>query len=71
MTGRHRLEIDPACPGLIADLEQVIYAANGELDKKSNPMLTHHSDGLGYWLVRDFPIVRRDTVGFARSRWLS
>ena len=63
MAGLHRLAIDPACAGTIADLEQVIYADNGELDKKTNPMLTHHSDGLGYWLARDFPIVSQVRVG--------
>jgi len=70
VTGRHRLEVDPACHGLIADLEQVIYAENGELDKKSNPMLTHLSDGLGYWLVRDFPPAPLLRAGFARAEWL-
>jgi hypothetical protein len=57
MTGAHRLLIDPSNRGLIADLEQVIFADNGELDKKSNPDLTHLSDGLGYWIVKDFPTV--------------
>lgn len=57
MTGVHRLLVDPGCPALIADLEQVIFAENGELDKKSNPALTHLSDALGYWIVKDFPVV--------------
>lgn len=70
MSGRHRLEVDPSCVGLIADLEQVIYAENGELDKKTNPMLTHLSDGLGYWLVRDFPPAPQTKAGAARVEWL-
>lgn len=60
--GRRRLVVDPSCTRLIADLEQVIYADNGELDKRSNPMLTHLSDALGYWLVRDFSPIPRAYV---------
>jgi hypothetical protein len=67
----HRLVVDPSCTGLIADLEQVIYAANGELDKKSNPMLTHHSDGLGYWIAKDFPIVSIVRAGAMSVDWLN
>lgn len=70
MAGQHRLEVDPSCRGLIADLEQVIYAENGELDKKSNPQLTHLSDALGYWLVRDFPPAPVTKAGAARVDWL-
>lgn len=67
MTGRHRLEIDPSCVGLIADLEQVIFTDAGELDKKQNPELTHLSDGLGYWVVRDFPVAVRSSFGMVRA----
>lgn len=70
MSGRHRLEVDPSCVGLIADLEQVVYAENGELDKTSNSQLTHLSDGLGYWLVRDFPPAPRTKAGATRVEWL-
>ena len=58
MAGVRRLLVDTSCVRVIADLEQVIYAANGELDKKSNPLLTHISDAVGYWLARDFPAVQ-------------
>jgi hypothetical protein len=71
MAGTHRLEIDPCNVGLIADLEQVIFGENGELDKKSNPMLTHHSDGLGYWLVRDFPVVSTIRAGGMSVDWIN
>lgn len=70
MEGTHRLEVDPSCVGMIADLEQVIFADNGELDKKSNAELTHLSDGLGYWIVRDFPPVSLARAGFARMEHL-
>jgi hypothetical protein len=56
MTGARHLVVDPSCAGLIADFEQVIFANNGEIDKKSNPELTHLSDALGYGIARDFPV---------------
>ena len=71
MAGTHRLTVDPSCVGLIADLEQVIFDERGELDKDSNPELTHLSDGLGYWIVRDFPPVARTRAGGAFVEWLA
>jgi hypothetical protein len=71
MDGSHHFRLDPSCKRVQADLEQVVFAENGELDKKSNPLLTHISDALGYWIVQDFPPVRREAVGVMRSRWLS
>ncbi len=71
MTGQHRLEVDPSCVGLIADLEQVIFADTGELDKKSNPELTHLSDALGYWIARDFPVVMKTRAGGMSVDWLN
>lgn len=70
MSGMRRLTIDPTCLPLIADLEQVVYAENGELDKKTNPQLTHISDAFGYWIVRDFPPVNTSRAGAARVDWL-
>ena len=61
--GQRWLTVDPSCVRLQADLEQVVFAANGDLDKQSNPELTHLSDALGYWLVRDWPVVSTQTVG--------
>lgn len=43
-----RIIIDPKCKKLIEDLEKVEWDGN-DLDKKSDPMLTHISDALGYW----------------------
>jgi hypothetical protein len=48
--------VDPTCIHVIADLEQVIFEDNGDLDKKSNPMLTHASDALGYWVHAEWPV---------------
>ena len=53
-----RLVVDPSCARTVADLEQVRFADNGEIDKKDNPALTHVSDALGYWIVKDWPVVR-------------
>jgi phage terminase large subunit len=67
-----RLLIDPRCRQLIRDLEQVSWKtdANGnplvELDK-SDPMRTHTSDALGYYVASEFPMQAR--IGF-RPQWL-
>jgi hypothetical protein len=59
MTGERYLSVDPTCVGLIADLEQVIFAANGDIDKTTNPELTHLSDALGYLCAQVFPTMPR------------
>jgi hypothetical protein len=67
-----RLLIDPRCRQLIRDLEQVAWKtdANGnplvELDK-SDPMRTHTSDALGYYIASAFPMQAK--VGY-RPEWL-
>jgi PBSX family phage terminase large subunit len=43
-----RIIIDPKCKRLIMDLERVVWDGN-DLDKRSDPNLTHISDALGYW----------------------
>lgn len=42
-----RIIIDPKCKKLINDLEKVVWK-NDELDQKTDPLLTHISDALGY-----------------------
>jgi len=59
MKGEQHLTIDPTCQKLLADLEQVVFQDNGELDKKSNPALTHLSDSLGYLCAREWPPSKR------------
>lgn len=67
-----RLLIDPRCRQLIRDLEQVAWKtdANGnslvELDK-SDPMRTHASDALGYYVASEFPM--KASIGY-RSQYL-
>lgn len=56
--GRHHLVIDRSCVHLVADLERVIYAANGDVDQRSDPNLTHISDAFGYWVHREWPAVK-------------
>lgn len=64
--GMSRLEIDPECKELIADLEGVLRDNTGGIKKTSNrkdPYFrrTHISDGLGYWIAREAPVTIRDT----------
>jgi hypothetical protein len=67
-----RLLVDPSCRQLIRDLEQVTWRtdANGnplvELDK-SDPMRTHTSDALGYYVASEFPM--QASIGY-RPQWL-
>src|SRR5438067_801511 len=67
-----RLFIDARCRQLIRDLEQVSWKtdANGnpliELDK-SDPLRTHTSDALGYYIASAFPM--QGKVGY-RAEWL-
>jgi hypothetical protein len=59
MSGAVHFAVDPSCVKLIADLEQVVFADNGDLDKASNPALTHLSDALGYGCAREWPPSKR------------
>jgi Terminase large subunit, T4likevirus-type, N-terminal len=67
-----RLLIDPRCRQLIRDFEQVAWKtdANGnplvELNK-SDPMRTHTSDALGYYVASEFPM--QASIGY-RPQWL-
>jgi hypothetical protein len=61
-TGTIRLMVDPAnAPHVVKDLEGVrtLKGGSGEIDKKATPMLTHISDGLGYYIEREFPVKGR------------
>ncbi len=57
--GTRRLFVDPSvAPRVVRDLEGVpaVKGGSGEIDKKANPLLTHISDGLGYYIDFRFPI---------------
>lgn len=63
--GTVRMMIDPSrAPHLQKDFEgvQVVKGSAGEIDKKSDPKLTHSSDGFGYYIVREFPVGDRGLV---------
>ncbi len=58
--GKVHLLVDPRCKHVVQDLEGVTWAKDGDIDKKSSPMLTHISDALGYYIAEKFPV--RDRI---------
>lgn len=57
--GEVRMMIDPArAPNVIKDFDGVrlLKGGSGEIDKKSDPHLSHLSDSVGYYIFREFPI---------------
>lgn len=52
-----KLIIDPKCKKLINDLEKVVWKDN-KLDQKTDKLLTHISDALGYGCHRLMPMVK-------------
>jgi hypothetical protein len=60
--GTIRLMIDPMkCPNVVRDFEGVrlLEGGSGEIDKKADPHLSHLSDGIGYYIEKEFPIASR------------
>jgi hypothetical protein len=60
--GEVRLMVNPVrAPHVVTDLEGValLKGGSGELDKKTNPTLSHISDALGYYVAKEFPIIRQ------------
>jgi hypothetical protein len=59
--GQRRLYLTPDCRGLAADFEQMAWKVDphgttlSELDKR-DPIRSHLSDALGYYIVRAFPM---------------
>tara|TARA_R100000152_G_scaffold18399_1_gene10199 strand:+ start:10253 stop:11479 length:1227 start_codon:yes stop_codon:yes gene_type:complete len=58
------LIIDPKCKNLIADFEQVVNKEGTRDIDKSNPELTHMSDGFGYFVEYEYPIRKPETKSF-------
>lgn len=56
--GAVRMLIDPAkAPNLVKDIEGVrLIDGSGEIDKKSDPKLTHMTDALGYYICKRHPV---------------
>lgn len=65
-SGHFRLRVDPVgAPNVIKDLEGVrlLMGGSGEVDKAADRRLSHISDALGYYVVKEFPVqVRRLTT---------
>lgn len=61
MEGDIHLQVDGAkAPRTVEDFEgtRIIEGSAGEIDKKSTPMLTHLTDGIGYYIAYKFPVVK-------------
>jgi hypothetical protein len=59
--GEIRMMVDPVkAPHVVTDLEGVrlLAGGSGEIDKRADPMLTHIVDGCGYYVAKEFPIIR-------------
>lgn len=59
-----RLMVDPEyAPKTVRDLAgvRVVDSGSGEIDKDSDPALTHLSDALGYYISRRYPVVSNRT----------
>ena len=58
-SGEVRLLVNPnLCPHLVEDLDGVttLEGGSGELDKDADPMMTHISDALGYFVAEEHPV---------------
>lgn len=68
--GAIHLMVDAArSPHVVKDFEGVrtLKGGSGEIDKKATPALTHISDALGYYIEKEFPIVK-STSAIVRLR---
>jgi hypothetical protein len=61
LDGKVRLMVDAGrAPNVVRDFESValIEGGSGELDKRSNPDLTHMTDAIGYYIWQEYPLSR-------------
>lgn len=59
--GERRYKVNPnTCPTYCDNLEQQVWAANGEPDKSAGN--DHQNDAGGYFIHRDYPLVKPATV---------
>jgi hypothetical protein len=64
-SGEIRLMIDPnTAPMTVKDFEGVrlLAGGSGELDKKADPKLTHLTDGVGYYIAEEWPILKKGPI---------
>ena len=60
--GEIRMMVDPSkAPKMVKDFEgvTVVVGGSGEIDKTTNPELTHLSDGIGYYTYREYPVMKK------------
>lgn len=70
ISGEVHLLVDPVhAPHVIEDFEGVrlLAGGSGEIDKKSDPSLTHLTDGIGYYIAQRFPVKKQ---GVTSMEWL-
>lgn len=63
--GDIRLMVDRAkAPNVVRDFDgvQLLKGGSGEIDKKANPALTHLSDGVGYYVEYEFPVIPQELL---------
>lgn len=61
------VKVDPSkAPMIIKDFEGVrlLEGGSGEIDKRSDPKLTHISDAFGYYIAEKFPIKSKNATSF-------
>jgi len=66
-----RMMVDPsAAPKIVKDFEGtvVIEGGSGEIDKTSNPEMSHLTDGIGYYTNREYP-VKKTYEPSGRKHW--
>jgi hypothetical protein len=65
-----RFMVDAAkAPNVVKDLEGVrtLKGGSGEIDKAATPTLTHVSDAIGYYVVKEFPVLKSTATTTALS----
>ncbi len=56
------ITVEPGtCPYLVKDLERNVWVS-GDIDKKSDPSLTHAGDAAGYAVYNLFPVLKREVL---------
>jgi hypothetical protein len=62
-SGAIRMMVDPlAAPKTVRDFEGVrlVEGGSGEIEKKKDPLLTHLTDALGYYVEYEFPTTPKE-----------
>ena len=69
--GDIRLMVDPRCKYTVKDFEGVrlLEGGSGEIDKEADRALSHLTDGLGYYIHREFPTTKRSIMVSSASNY--